>query len=163
MTLRIGHGLDAHRFVAGRPLMLGGVHVPHDRGLLGHSDGDAVSHALADAVLGAAGLGDLGKHFPSSDERWRNAASLDLLRRAAALVTEAGFTVVSAQVVAVAQAPRLQPYLAAMGEALAEALGSAAGRVAVSATSSDGLGFVGRGEGVAASAVALLAPLSSSA
>jgi 2-C-methyl-D-erythritol 2,4-cyclodiphosphate synthase len=158
--VRIGHGIDAHRLVPGRPLMLGGVQVPHDAGLEGHSDGDAVSHALCDAVLGAAGLGDLGRHFPSADERWRGAAGVDLLRHAAGLARDAGFAVSSAQVVTIAQAPRLSPHTAAMAAALAGALGVEPSRVAVSATSTDGMGFTGRGEGIAASAVVLLTRIS---
>jgi len=158
--MRIGHGVDAHRLVPGRPLMLGGVEVAHDRGLEGHSDGDAVTHALADAVLGAAGLGDLGRHFPSGDERWRGAAGLDLLRRAAELAREQGWRVESAQVVAVAEQPRLAPHTDRMRQALAQALGVDPDRVAVSATTTDGMGFTGRGEGIAATAVALLAPIS---
>ena len=158
--MRIGHGIDAHRLVPGRPLMLGGVEVPHVAGLEGHSDGDAVSHALCDAVLGAAGLGDLGRHFPSADQRWRGAAGLDLLRHVAGLARDAGFAVSSAQVVAIAQAPRLSPHTAAMAAALAGALGVEPSRVAVSATSTDGMGFTGRGEGIAASAVVLLTRIS---
>src|SRR5579872_5076460 len=158
--MRIGHGVDAHRLVPGRPLMLGGVAVPHDAGLEGHSDGYAVSHALGDAVLGAAGLGDLGRHFPSSDERWRGIAGVDLLGRVAGMVREAGFVVTSASVVAIAQAPRLAGHTAAMAAALAAALGVDPSCVAVSATSTDGMGFTGRGEGIAASAVVLLAPIS---
>jgi len=157
--LRIGHGVDAHRFTADRPLMLGGVAVPHEQGLEGHSDGDPVAHALADAVLGAAGLGDLGRHFPG-DERWRGAAGTAILRHAAELAREAGWVVASAQVVAVAQRPRLAPHIDAMSQALAGALGVEVDRVAVSATSTDGMGFTGRGEGIAASAVVLLAPIS---
>jgi 2-C-methyl-D-erythritol 2,4-cyclodiphosphate synthase len=156
----VGHGIDAHRFAPGRRLMLGGVPVPHDAGLEGHSDGDAVSHALCDAVLGAAGLGDLGRHFPSSDERWRGIAGVELLRHVAGLAREAGFAVASAHVVAIAQAPRLAPHTAAMTAAIAAALGVEPSRVAVSATSTDGMGFTGRGEGIAASAVVLLAPIS---
>ncbi|HEX6493135.1 MAG TPA: 2-C-methyl-D-erythritol 2,4-cyclodiphosphate synthase [Candidatus Dormibacteraeota bacterium] len=158
--MRIGHGVDAHRLVPGRPLMLGGVAVPHDRGLEGHSDGDAVCHALGDAVLGAAGLGDLGRHFPSSDERWRGIAGADLLRRCAELARRAGFGVASAHAVVIAQAPRLAPHTAAMAAVIAGALGVDPGCVAVSATSTDGMGFTGRGEGIAASAVVLLTPLS---
>jgi 2-C-methyl-D-erythritol 2,4-cyclodiphosphate synthase len=140
--------------------MLGGVEVPHDAGLTGHSDGDAVSHALCDAVLGAAGLGDLGRHFPSSDERWRGAAGVDLLRRVAGLAAEAGFAVASAHVVVIAEAPRLGSHTAEMAVAIATALGVDPVRVAVSATSTDGMGFTGRGEGIAASAVVLLTPIS---
>jgi 2-C-methyl-D-erythritol 2,4-cyclodiphosphate synthase len=158
--VRVGHGIDAHRFAPGRPLMLGGVAVPHEAGLEGHSDGDALSHALCDAVLGAAGLGDLGRHFPSSDERWRGIAGVELLRQVAGLAREAGFAVASAHAVAIAQAPRLAPHTAAMAAAIAAALGVEPSRVAVSATSTDGMGFTGRGEGIAASAVVLLAPIS---
>ena len=158
--LRIGHGIDAHRLVAGRPLMLGGVEVPHDRGLQGHSDGDAAVHALTDAVLGAAGAGDLGRHFPSDDQRWRGASSVDFLRHAAELARRAGLVVESAQVVIVCEAPRLGPHVEAMRHALAAAMGVEATRVAVSATSTDGMGMTGRGEGIAASAVALLSPIS---
>lgn len=157
--MRIGHGVDSHRLVPGRPLMLGGVRVPHGAGLLGHSDGDAVSHALADAVLGAAGLGDLGRHFPSSDERWRGIAGVDLLGRVAALARDAGFAVASAHVVVIAQAPRLSPHTGAMAAALATALAVDPSVVAVSATTTDGMGFTGRGEGIAASAVVLLTPV----
>ena len=158
--MRIGHGVDAHRLVPGRPLMLGGVAVPHTDGLEGHSDGDALCHALCDAILGAAGLGDLGRHFPSSEERWRGVAGTELLRRCAALAHEAGFAVASAHAVAIAHAPRLAPHTAAMTAAIAAALGVDPERVAVSATSTDGMGFTGRGEGIAASAVVLLSPLS---
>jgi 2-C-methyl-D-erythritol 2,4-cyclodiphosphate synthase len=158
--MRIGHGVDAHRLVPGRPLMLGGVQVPYELGLEGHSDGDAVSHALADAVLGAAGLGDLGRHFPSSDERWRGADSLRILEHAAELARGEGWVVESAQVVAVCERPRLAPHVEAMRAALAGALGVEPAQVAVSATSTDGMGFAGRGEGIAATAVVLLAPIS---
>lgn len=157
--LRIGHGVDAHRLVADRRLWLGGVLVPHDRGLEGHSDGDVVCHALADAILGAAGQGDLGRHFPSSDERWAGAPSLRFVAEAARLARAAGFQVQSAHVVAVAAEPRLAPHLDAMRAALAQAAGVAPECLAVGATSTDGMGFTGRGEGIAASAVALLAPI----
>jgi 2-C-methyl-D-erythritol 2,4-cyclodiphosphate synthase len=158
--VRIGHGVDAHRLEAGRPLMLGGVAVPHDRGLEGHSDGDVVVHALANALLGGAGAGDIGQHFPSSDEHWRGASGAALLARVATIVAEAGFRIESAQVVAIAEEPRLSPHLAAMAAAMSEALGLPRDVLSVSATSTDGLGFAGRGEGMAASAVALLASLS---
>ncbi|HET9051495.1 MAG TPA: 2-C-methyl-D-erythritol 2,4-cyclodiphosphate synthase [Candidatus Dormibacteraeota bacterium] len=158
--LRIGHGVDAHRLVPGRPLILGGVTVPFDRGLEGHSDGDAVAHALADAVLGAAGLGDLGRHFPSSDARLAGIGSLLLLAEAARMARAAGLEVASAQVVVVAQQPRLADHVAAMAERLAGALDVPADRLAVTATTTDGMGFTGRGEGIAASAVALLCPVS---
>ncbi len=158
--LRVGHGVDAHRLVPGRPLLLGGVEVPHDQGLEGHSDGDVAVHALADAVLGACGQGDLGRHFPSSDERWRGVSSLVLLRTAAELAREQGLQVESAQVVVICERPRLAPHVDAMRQALAGALGVEPSRVAVGATSTDGMGMTGRGEGIAASAVVLLAPIS---
>ena len=160
MTLRIGHGVDVHRLVADRSLMLGGIQIPYPRGLAGHSDGDAVAHALADAVLGGAGLGDLGRHFPSSDPAWRDASGLELLGRAAAMAAEAGWRLTSAHVVAVADQPRLSPHTSRMAAAMAEALGIGADQLAVSATTTDGLGLVGRGEGIAASAVVLLSPVS---
>ena len=156
-ALRIGHGIDAHRFVPGRPLMLGGVRVPYDRGLLGHSDGDAVAHAVADAILGAAGLGDMGRHFPSHDPAWKDRAGCDFLRSVAEKMRDAGLTLVSAHVVAVAEEPRLAPHLEAMAAAMAGALGVEEGVVRVGATSTDGMGFAGRGDGVAASATVLLA------
>lgn len=156
MSLRIGHGVDAHRLAEGRPLMLGGVEVPHGRGLLGHSDGDVACHALASALLGAAGLGTLGERFPSSDERWRDIAGADLLGAVGVMLADRRATVLSAQVVVIAEEPRLQPHLSEMARLMARALGLPAGTVAVSATTTDGLGATGRGEGIAASAVALL-------
>lgn len=156
MTLRIGHGLDAHRLVAGRPLMLGCVEVPHDRGLEGHSDGDTAAHALCDALLGAAGLGDMGRHFPSTEDRWRDVPGTELLRAVSTLVRERSLRLVSAQVVVIAEAPRLADHLDAMASACAAALGVDRALLQVTATSLDGMGFTGRGEGIAASAVALL-------
>jgi len=156
MSLRIGHGLDAHRLVPGRPLMLGCVPVPGEVGLAGHSDGDAAAHALADACLGAAGLGTMGDHFPSTDDRWRGVSGRELLELVAARLAAAGARVLSAQVVLVCARPRLGPFFTSMGEAMSEALRTPAGTVAVGATSGDGLGAAGRGEGVVASAVALL-------
>ncbi|HEY7926027.1 MAG: 2-C-methyl-D-erythritol 2,4-cyclodiphosphate synthase [Candidatus Dormibacteria bacterium] len=156
MTMRIGHGVDAHRLVEGRPLMLGGVHIPHDRGLAGHSDGDAVAHALCDALLGAAGLGDMGRHFPSSQARWRDTAGADFLRAVATMLRERGLRVVSAQAIAIAQEPRLADRLEAMAVACSAALGIDRALLQVTATSTDGMGFTGTGEGIAASAVALL-------
>ncbi len=154
--MRIGHGVDAHRLVEGRPLMLGGVHIPHDRGLAGHSDGDAVAHALCDALLGAAGLGDMGRHFPSSQARWRDTAGADFLRAVATMLRERGLRVVSAQAIAIAQEPRLADRLEAMAVACSAALGIDRALLQVTATSTDGMGFTGTGEGIAASAVALL-------
>ena len=156
MTLRIGHGVDAHRFVPRRPLMLGGMRLPYDRGLLGHSDGDAVAHALADAVLGAAGMGDMGRHFPSTDPRWKDTAGCDFLTAVAALVRDAGYVIEAGHVVAIAEEPRLGPHLEAMSTALSIALGVTPGTIVVGATTTDGMGFAGRGEGIAASAVVLL-------
>ena len=156
MSLRIGHGVDAHRLVAGRPLMLGGVHVPNDRGLAGHSDGDAVAHALCDALLGAAGLGDMGRHFPSTVESWRDRPGIDFLGAVATMLRDRGLRVVSAQVVAVAEEPRLADHLEAMAVTCAAALGIDRELLQITATSSDGMGVAGRSEGIAASAVALV-------
>jgi 2-C-methyl-D-erythritol 2,4-cyclodiphosphate synthase len=157
MAMRIGHGIDAHRFVPGRPLMLGGVRIPYDRGLLGHSDGDAISHAIIDAVLGAAGLGDMGHHFPSTDPKWKDTAGVEFLRAVAKKMRDAGWTILSGHVVAVAEEPRLSPHLAAMSAAICGALELPEGTIAVGATTTDGMGFAGRGEGIAASATILLA------
>ncbi len=154
--MRIGHGLDAHRFVEGRALMLGGIRVPHDRGLAGHSDGDAVVHALCDALLGAAGLGDMGRHFPSTEARWRDTPGVDFLRTVATMLRERGLRVVSAQVVAITQEPRLADHVEAMAVACSAALDVDRALLQVTATSTDGMGFTGTGEGIAASAVALL-------
>jgi 2-C-methyl-D-erythritol 2,4-cyclodiphosphate synthase len=156
VSLRIGHGIDAHRLVAGRPLMLGCVRVPYERGLAGHSDGDVAVHALCDAMLGAAGEGDMGRHFPSSDSRWRDTPGADFLRAVAALLMAREARLVSAHVVVVAQEPRLASHLEGMTAACAAALAADASSVTVSVTSTDGLGFTGRGEGIAASAVALV-------
>jgi 2-C-methyl-D-erythritol 2,4-cyclodiphosphate synthase len=154
--MRIGHGFDAHAFAGGRPLMLGGVHVPHDRGLAGHSDGDVLLHAIIDAMLGAAGLGDIGAMFPSAEARWKDARSLDLLERAAKGVGEAGFALGNIDATVVVEAPRLAPHTDPMRRAVAKAAGIDITRVSVKATTSDGLGFTGRGEGIAAFAVVLL-------
>jgi 2-C-methyl-D-erythritol 2,4-cyclodiphosphate synthase len=149
-------GVDAHALVEGVPLVLGGVEVEFDRGLAGHSDGDVISHALIDAVLGAAGLGDIGSLFPSESGEWEGASSLDLLARAYTTVRELGLTLANADCVLVGEAPRITPFRAAMHERLAEAMGVAPGLVTVRATTTDRLGFTGRGEGLAAVAVALL-------
>ena len=154
--LRVGIGIDAHAFAAGAPLVLGGVRVDHPRGLAGHSDGDVLAHALTDAVLGAAGLGDIGSLFPSSDPSLAGADSIVLLARAWAEVEEAGWRLVNAQVVLIGQEPRLAPHREAMRERLAGALGVEPERISVQATTTDELGFTGRGEGLAAQAVALL-------
>jgi 2-C-methyl-D-erythritol 2,4-cyclodiphosphate synthase len=156
--VRVGLGVDAHALVAGVPLMLGGVEVESERGLAGHSDGDVISHALIDAILGAAGLGDIGSLFPSDSAEWEGASSLDLLARAYTHVREAGFELANADCVLVGEEPRISPLRGAMQARLAEALGVEAGLVTVRATTTDGLGFTGRGEGLAAVAVALLGP-----
>jgi 2-C-methyl-D-erythritol 2,4-cyclodiphosphate synthase len=154
--LRVGIGVDAHALAEGVPLVLCGVSFPGHRGLVGHSDGDVISHALVDAVLGAAGLGDIGWLFPSGDPRWEGASSLDLLRRAYEVVREAGWALVNADCVLVGEEPRLAPVREEMRANLAGAMSVEPGRVAVRATTTDGLGFTGRGEGLAAHAVALL-------
>jgi 2-C-methyl-D-erythritol 2,4-cyclodiphosphate synthase len=152
----VGVGFDAHPFAEGRPLKLGGVSISHPRGLAGHSDGDALLHAVADALLGAAGQGTLGEHFPDGSDAWRGADSSVLLGRTAGLVGEAGFRVGNVDVVVVAEAPKFAPHAAAIRARVAQVLGVAPGRVSVRGTSSNGLGFSGRGEGIAAIAVALL-------
>jgi 2-C-methyl-D-erythritol 2,4-cyclodiphosphate synthase len=154
--LRIGLGVDAHAFGDGVPLVLGGVVIDHPRGLVGHSDGDVVAHALTDALLGAAGLADIGALFPSDDERYRGADSLVLLAEAYGHVRAARYALVSADCVVIGQEPRVAPNREAMRERLASALGVASGVVNVRATTTDRLGFTGRGEGLAAQAVALL-------
>ena len=154
MSLRVGIGVDAHALERGVPLVLGGVRLDYDRGLAGHSDGDVLAHALTDAVLGAAGLGDIGSLFPSGDEQYRGVNSLDLLREAYRQVLEAGWQLVNADCVLVGEKPRIAPYREEMRQRLSATLGG--GEVNVRATTTDQLGFTGRGEGLAAHAVALL-------
>jgi len=154
LSFRVGIGVDAHALQDGVPLVLGGVALDHPRGLAGHSDGDVLAHALVDAVLGAAGLGDIGSLFPSGDERFRGADSLDLLREAYRQVREAGFVLVNADCVLVGEEPRIAAHRDEMRRRLSAALGG--GEVNVRATTTDRLGFTGRGEGLAAHAVALL-------
>jgi 2-C-methyl-D-erythritol 2,4-cyclodiphosphate synthase len=154
VSFRVGIGVDAHALEDGVPLVLGGVALDHPRGLAGHSDGDVIAHALVDAVLGAAGLGDIGSLFPSGDERFRGADSLDLLREAYRQVREAGFRLVNADCVLVGEEPRIAAYRDEMRRRLSGVLEG--GEVNVRATTTDGLGFTGRGEGLAAHAVALL-------
>jgi 2-C-methyl-D-erythritol 2,4-cyclodiphosphate synthase len=154
--LRVGIGIDAHALAADVPLVLAGVDFPGERGLVGHSDGDVIAHALIDALLGAAGLGDIGSLFPSGAARWEGADSLDLLRDAYARVREAGFELVNADCVLIGEEPRIAPRREEMRGRLAAALGVASERVNVRATTTDRLGFAGRGEGLAAEAVALL-------
>ena len=154
--LRIGLGVDAHAFGDGVPLVLGGVSIEHPQGLVAHSDGDVLAHALTDAVLGAAGLGDIGALFPSDDERYRDADSLVLLAEAYRHVLAAGFELVNADCVLIGERPRIAAHREAMRERLAGALGADQAQVNVRATTTDRLGFTGRGEGLAAEAVALL-------
>ena len=154
--MRTGIGYDIHPFEQGRPLVLGGVTIPHEAGLAGHSDADVLAHALIDALLGAAALGDIGQHFPPDDPSYHDANSLDLLRRAVELVAKAGYRAVNVDATVIAEAPKLSPHIDAMRAALAGALGLDVGAVSVKATSSERLGPVGRGEGIAALAVALL-------
>lgn len=156
--MRVGIGFDAHAFAAGRDLIIGGVHVPHDRGLHGHSDADVLSHAVGDAILGAAGLGDLGAMFPASD-RWKDASSLAILEAIASSLRDAAQRIVNVDATVIAQSPRMAPHVAEMAAKLAEALGIDASMVSVKATSTDALGFTGRGEGIAAMAVVLVEPL----
>ncbi len=155
-----GIGFDVHRFApvgAGRPLVLGGVRIPRARGLQGHSDADVLSHALCDALLGAASAGDIGQHFPDTDRRWRNASSLVFLRHAASLARRRGFRIVHVDAVLVTEAPRLAPYRARIRARLARALAIPVSAVSVKGKSAEGLGFVGRREGMAAWAIANLA------
>ena len=154
--LRVGSGVDAHALEEGVPLVLGGVAIESPRGLAGHSDGDVIAHALIDALLGAAGLGDIGDLFPSGDERFRGASSLDLLAGAYARVREAGYELVNADTVLIGEEPRLAPHREEMRRRLATALGVEPDRIAVRATTTDRLGFAGRGEGLAAQAVVLV-------
>ena len=154
--LRVGTAFDAHRLVPGRPLVLGGVEITHSHGLDGHSDADIVCHALCDALLGAACMDDIGTLFPSEDEQWRGARSLDLLAEAWRRIAASGWSLVNVDAVVVLAAPRLAPHRASMRAQLAGALACDVGRVSLRATGTDGLGFTGRGEGAACQAVALL-------
>lgn len=155
-TLRVGNGYDLHRLVEGRPLVLGGVTIPFEKGLQGHSDADAVCHAVTDAILGAAGAGDIGRHFPDDDDAWKGADSLKLLRRAAGVVGAAGFGVVNVDVVIIAQRPKLVPYTDAMAANLAGALGCAPDQVSIKGKTNEGVDSMGAGESIAVHAVALL-------
>jgi 2-C-methyl-D-erythritol 2,4-cyclodiphosphate synthase len=157
-ALRIGTGFDAHRLVDGRPLMLGGVRIDHPCGLEGHSDGDCLLHAVCDAILGALAAGDMGRHFPSSDARWKDAPSLRFLERVAALMEEKGYALVNLDCTLIADAPPLAPHLDAMRAGIAAALGAPIESISVKAKSTDGLGAMGRREGIAAQASVLLGP-----
>ena len=156
MSFRVGTGFDAHRLVPGRPLVLAGVTIPHDRGLFGHSDGDCVLHAVCDALLGAMAAGDMGQHFPSSDVRWKDVKSLVFLQEVSRLVDESAFRIENIDVTVIAQAPALAPHLMAMRASIADSLGLPLTAVSVKAKSTDGMGALGRVEGIAAQAAVLL-------
>lgn len=156
MTLRIGHGFDVHAFAEGRRLIMGGVDIPHERGLLGHSDADVLLHALCDALLGAAGLGDIGKHFPDNDPQYKGIDSRKLLRHVGDLLRARGWATGNVDATIIAQAPRMAPHIPAMREHIAQDLGIELDQVNVKATTTEKLGFTGRGEGIAAEAVCLI-------
>ena len=154
--MRIGHGYDVHRLVEGRDLILGGVKIPYERGLLGHSDADVLLHAVSDALLGAAGLGDIGRHFPDTDPKYKGADSLELLRQVYRKISEKGYRVGNIDVTMIAQRPKLKDYIPQMQANIAAAVGTAPDRVNVKATTEEKLGFTGTGEGMSCHAVCLL-------
>jgi len=154
--MRIGHGFDVHALVAGRKLIVGGMDIPYHLGLAGHSDADVLLHAICDALLGAAGLGDIGRHFPDSDARYKGIDSRELLREVARLIAAAGYSVGNIDATIIAQAPRMAPYIAGMRDNIAADVDTAADCINVKATTTEKLGFTGRGEGIAAEAVCLL-------
>ena len=156
MKIRVGHGFDVHQLVPGRALIIGGVKIAHDRGLLGHSDADVLLHAISDALLGAAGMGDIGKHFPDSDVRYKGIDSRELLRIVAGKLAAWGFSIGNVDATVIAQAPRMAPHIAMMIANIAADLGVDASQINVKATTTEKLGFTGRGEGIAAEAVCLL-------
>ncbi len=154
--MRIGNGFDIHQFAQGRKLILGGVEIPHPRGLHGHSDADPLSHAIVDAILGAAGLGDIGTHFPDTDPQWKNVSSQVFLKGAAGLIAEHGFKIVNVDSVVLAEEPKISPYREEMREIVAGSLGIAADQVSIKATTMEKTGAIGRREAIAAQAVALI-------
>ncbi|MDH3206250.1 MAG: 2-C-methyl-D-erythritol 2,4-cyclodiphosphate synthase [Gemmatimonadota bacterium] len=156
MELRVGTGYDSHRFDADRELILGGVLIPDHAGLLGHSDGDAVAHAVIDAILGAAAAGDVGSHFPPTDATWKDADSIGLLKAAAGVLRERGYEVVNVDVTVVCETPKIRPHAVAMSHRLAEAMAISADRVSIKGKTNEGLGWIGAGEGLAVHAVALI-------
>lgn len=156
MDFRVGIGIDFHRFAPGRPLVLGGVEIPYELGLLGHSDADVILHAVCDALLGAAALGDIGQHFPPSDPRYRGISSLTLLGRVREILARNGYVPVQVDVAVVAETPKLAPHIGAMRRNIAQALAIPEGAVSVKATTPEGMGALGRGEGIGAWAVALI-------
>ena len=154
--MRIGQGFDVHALASGRRLIIGGVDIPYDRGLDGHSDADVLLHAVCDALLGAAAMGDIGRHFPDTDSRYKNADSRMLLREVSCLVQEAGYRIVNIDATIIAQAPKMAPHISSMVNNIAADLGLSRGQVNIKATTTEGLGYTGRGEGIAAEAVVLL-------
>ena len=159
--MRIGHGYDVHRLVPGRRCIIGGVDIPFELGLDGHSDADVLTHAVMDALLGALALGDIGKHFPDTDPRYKGADSIALLRHVAALIREQGWRLGNLDATVLAQAPKLAPHIAQMRKNLADAIGCEAGQISVKATTEEGLGFTGAKQGIAAHCVCLLEPVRS--
>ncbi len=154
--MRIGHGYDVHRLVEGRKLIMGGVDIPYEKGLLGHSDADVLLHAIMDALLGAAAMGDIGKHFPDNDPRYAGADSMMLTRHVAKLLLDAGYSIVNIDATVIAQAPKLAPYIPTMRQNIADALGIDISQVSVKATTEERLGFTGDGSGISAHAVCLI-------
>ncbi len=154
--LRIGHGYDAHRLAEGRALVLGGVDIPYEKGLLGHSDADVLTHAVIDALLGAAGLGDIGRHFPDTDEKYRGISSIALLKECAAMINAKGYTICNIDVTLIAQAPKIAPYIADMVENIASALVIPLSRVNIKATTEEHMGFTGDGSGMCCHAVTII-------
>lgn len=159
MMMRIGHGFDVHALVVGRPCIIGGVNVPHDKGLDGHSDADVLLHAICDALLGAAALGDIGKHFPPSDMRYKGIDSRELLRHVVGLLKEKGFVVGNIDATVICEAPKLNPHTAQMCANIAQDCAVEVSQINVKATTTEKLGFTGRGEGIAAEAVCMIAPI----
>ncbi len=154
--MRIGHGYDVHKLVCDRELILGGVKIPYERGLLGHSDADVLLHALSDAILGAAALGDIGRHFPDTDQKYKGISSMILLEEVIKLTKQAGYRVINADITVIAQAPKLASFIPQMIENIEKALQSGNGSINIKATTEEKLGFTGRGEGISAHAVVLL-------
>ena len=157
--MRIGEGFDVHALVEGRPLIIGGVTIPFEKGLAGHSDGDVLLHAVCDALLGAAALGDIGRHFPDTDERYAGADSRDLLREVGSIVAQSGYVIGNIDATIIAQQPKMAPFIAQMAANIAGDLQTDTANISVKAKTTESLGFTGRGEGIAAKAVALLIPL----
>ncbi len=155
--MRIGIGYDSHRFMAGRKLIIGGIEIEHQMGLIGHSDADVLVHAIIDALLGAAGLGDIGSHFPDNDIKWKDASSLDLLKRVVEKLQSAEMQIHWIDTVVIAEQPKIAPYIEAMRSSIASVLGIDKGKINIKAKTNEGMGFVGRGEGIAVQAVCLIA------